>query len=51
MSVDYGTVQYCFSLGSPRLPLALQLRRRMKIAELKQICARPDVVEVSPHVF
>lgn len=24
----------------------LQLQRRMKIAELKQICSRPDVVEV-----
>lgn len=24
----------------------VQLQRRMKIAELKQICSRPDVVEV-----
>lgn len=26
--------------------LFFQLQRRMKIAELKQICSRPDVVEV-----
>lgn len=26
--------------------VVFQLQRRMKIAELKQICSRPDVVEV-----
>lgn len=28
-----------------------QLERRMKIAELKQVSARPDVVEVMMHLY
>lgn len=38
---------FCLFLGILRLKDCIfQLQRRMKIAELKQICSRPDVVEV-----
>lgn len=50
------TQYYCFCycslvvvlllVGKTNLNLLFQLQRRMKIAELKQICFRPDVVEV-----
>ena len=52
--IHYSRSVLCFDfivLKGVDLCVDLQLQRRMKIAELKQLCSRPDVVEVCYNCF